>query len=93
MKPSYFCRKCLVKTMCNEKCDHIRSILSIINVLSISFMVSLPITWATGFGLALTIQKPSENVVLAIFSCLLALSTVCVFALQFLADSINKHFK
>jgi len=88
-----FCRKCLVKTMCNKKCDKIRKILHLITIFQNSATVLLCLSWAGGFGVALRTKlgaEPTKVFILFIAFVILAMSII--FGINLLRSYIETKF-
>ena len=91
MKPLFFCRKCLVKTMCNQKCDHIRSILHVLTIIQNSLLVTICLSWAMGFGLMM-VMPDFKKIVAGLFSITLVGSISTTSYLGNVKEKINDRF-
>ena len=91
MKHSMFCRKCLVKTMCNQECDYIRSVLHILSVINYASLGAVPLVWSVGFGLAVFIREP-PHLLLFVFIAFFILVVITLTITRKLQTSINRRF-
>lgn len=91
MKPLFFCRKCLIKGICNKKCDTIRSILHVLNILQSTAIVVICLSWAMGFGLSITMEK-SKAFVAITFSLILIGSISFMSIISYIRRVISDRF-
>jgi len=84
MKPLFICKKCIVRSMCNKKCDKIRKALHILDIIQRSSIVTMCLSWAFGFGLQIGTDV-SETGVFISFIGMLILSVAVV--------SVTNHLK
>ena len=92
MKTSIFCRKCLVKTMCNKECDHIRSVLYTLSVINYASLGAIPLVWSVGFGVAAIFIKESPYFLLLVFIGFFILAAITLAITSKLQKSINSRF-
>ena len=91
MKPLFFCRKCIVKAICNSRCDHIRKVLHVLAIVQISAIMTLCLSWAIGFGIMLGNNEAKVPAALT-FAGLVIVSFLLLFLINLITASIYARF-